>query len=56
MCKCPKVHFYEVKFKLDGMRTVPTHKNCGDVLSEAQFADFEKQLIKVWGMETKSER
>lgn len=53
MCKCPKVHFYEVKFKLDGMRIVPMHKNCGDVLSEAQFADFEKHLIKIWGVESK---
>ncbi len=51
MCKCPKVHFYEVEFKLEGMRTVPKHKNCGDVLSETQYSEFEKQLIKLWGYE-----
>ncbi|MEM2759768.1 MAG: hypothetical protein QXU32_07775 [Nitrososphaerales archaeon] len=51
MCKCPKVHFYEVKFKLEGMRTIAVHKNCGDVLSEAQFAEFEKNLVKLWSVE-----
>ncbi len=49
MCECPKVHFYEVEFKLEGMRTIPHHKNCGDPLSEAQFTEFEKQLVKSWG-------
>jgi hypothetical protein len=53
MCKCPKVHLYEVEFKLEGMKPVPHHKNCGDALSEPQFTDFEKQLVKLWGMETK---
>lgn len=53
MCKCPKVHFYEVKFQLEGMRTIAMHKNCGETLSEAQFAEFEKQLVKMWGMESK---
>jgi len=53
MCECPKVHFYEVEFKLDGMKTVSYHKNCGDALSEPQFVDFEKQLVKLWGMEAK---
>jgi len=53
MCECPKVHFYEVEFKLDGMKTVSYHKNCGDPLSEPQFVDFEKQLMKLWGMEAK---
>ncbi len=54
MCKCPKVHFYDVGFKLDGMRTVAVCKNCGDPLSEEQFAEFEQQLVKRWGMETTS--
>ena len=53
MCNCPKVHFYEVQFKLDGMRTVPKHKNCGEVLSEPQFAEFEKQLLQHWGIRNK---
>ena len=53
MCNCPKVHLYEVEFKLDGMKPVAYHKNCGDALSEPQFADFEKQLVKLWGMEAK---
>lgn len=56
MCKCPRVHFYEIEFKLDGMRTVASHKNCGDALSEQQFNEFEKQLVKLWGMEPASER
>jgi hypothetical protein len=51
MCKCPKVHFYEVEFKLAGMNVVPTHKNCGDSLNEDQSAKFEKELIKLWGFE-----
>ena len=51
MCNCPKVHFYEVEFKLLGMRVVPTHKNCGDSLNENQSAKFEKELIQYWGFE-----
>jgi hypothetical protein len=54
MCNCPKVHFYEVEFKLLGMRVVPTHKNCGDSLNENQSAKFEKELIQYWGFEEKS--
>ncbi len=53
MCKCPKVHFYEIEFKLDGMRIISKHKNCGDALSEVQFIEFEKQLEKLWGIESK---
>ncbi len=48
MCDCPSVHFYEVDFKLAGMTVVPTHKNCGDSLSEDQFSKFEKELIEHW--------
>lgn len=51
MCNCPKVHFYEVDFKLVGMKVVPAHKNCGDSLSNEQLAVFEKELIKYWGIE-----
>ncbi len=40
MCECPKIHFYEVEFKLDGMIVVPTHKNCGDRLNEKQGDTF----------------
>ncbi len=54
MCKCPKVHFYDVEFKLDGMRVVAVCKNCGDPLSEEQFAEFEQQLVKHWRMEPTS--
>ncbi|MGC2668232.1 MAG: hypothetical protein WA220_03505 [Candidatus Nitrosopolaris sp.] len=54
MCSCPKVHFYEVEFKLAGMRVVPTHKNCGDALSEQQLAKFEKELIQYWGFGEKT--
>jgi len=54
MCSCPKVHFYEVEFKLAGMRVIPTHKNCGDPLSEQQLAKFEKELIQYWGLGEKS--
>ena len=53
MCNCPKVHFYEVDFKLAGMRVMPTHKNCGDSLNEDQSSKFEKELIKYWGFEEK---
>ena len=51
MCECDKVHMYEVEFKLDGMTVVPTHKNCGDRLSEKQVDKFQKELIKTWGFE-----
>ena len=49
MCECPKIHFYEVEFKLDGMVVVPSHKNCGDGLNEKQAETFQKELIKYWG-------
>jgi hypothetical protein len=51
MCGCPKVHFYEVEFKLAGMKVIPTHKNCGDPLSNEQFSKFDKELVKYWGIE-----
>ena len=51
MCGCPKVHFYEVEFKLAGMKVVPTNKNCGDPLSNEQFSKFDKELVKYWGIE-----
>jgi hypothetical protein len=54
MCSCPKVHFYEVEFKLDGMRVIPTHKNCGDPMSEQQSSKFEKELIQYWGFGERS--
>ncbi|MCZ6583169.1 MAG: hypothetical protein O6761_08390 [Thaumarchaeota archaeon] len=50
MCECSKVHFFEVEFKLDGMVTVPTHKNCGDPLNEKQGDKFQKELVKRWGI------
>ncbi len=53
MCNCPKVTFYEVEFKLFGMKVVPTHKNCGDTLNNDQFNSFEKELRKYWGFEEK---
>ena len=49
MCECPKIHFYEVEFKLDGMIIVPSHKNCGDGLNEKQAETFQKELIRYWG-------
>ena len=55
MCECPKIHFYEVEFKLDGMITVPTHKNCGDRLNEKQAATVEKVLVRSWGFEQEEE-
>lgn len=55
MCKCPKVHFYEVDFKLAGLRVVPTHKNCGESLNVEQSLTFEKELIKYWNIEEKKE-
>jgi hypothetical protein len=51
MCNCPKIQFYEIEFKLWGMQVVPTHKNCGDALSEAQASKFNKELMKLWNME-----
>lgn len=51
MCDCPSVHFYEVEFKLTGMKVIATHKNCGDPLSDVQFTKFEKELVKYWGIE-----
>jgi len=54
MCSCPKVHFYEVEFKLAGMRVVATHKNCGDPMSAEQSAKFQKELIQYWGFGEKS--
>lgn len=55
MCNCPKVHFYEVDFKLAGVKAIPNHKNCGDPLNDDQFSKFEKELIKYWGFEEKKE-
>ncbi len=49
MCNCPKVTFFEVDFKLHGMKVVPTHKNCGGSLNDDQFSQFEKDLNKYWG-------
>jgi hypothetical protein len=51
MCDCPSIHFYEVEFKLMGMKVIATHKNCGDPLSDEQFTKFEKELVKYWGIE-----
>jgi len=51
MCECPKIHFYEVEFKLDGMIMVPTHKNCGVGLNEKQVDKFRKELVRSWGFE-----
>jgi hypothetical protein len=53
MCSCAKVTFYEVEFKLEGMKVIPTHKNCGNTLNDDQFTSFEKELVKYWGLETK---
>ena len=55
MCECSKVHLYEVEFKLDGMVVVPTHKNCGNGLNEAQSDAFQKELVKSWGLEDEDE-
>ena len=49
MCSCPKVHFYEVEFKLAGMRVVPTHKKRGDPINEQQSSKFQKELNQYWG-------
>lgn len=53
MCNCPRIHFYEVEFKLAGMLVVPTHKNCGEPLNDDQSTKFEKELVKYWGFEQK---
>jgi len=53
MCNCPRIHFYEVEFKLAGMLVVPTHKNCGEPLNDDQSTKFEKELVKFWGFEEK---
>ena len=55
MCECPKIHFYEIEFKLDGMIVVPTHKNCGDKLNEKQADTFQKELVKSWGFPEEDE-
>lgn len=52
MCRCPKVGFYEIEFKLDGMRSIIYHKNCGEVLSEQQFSEIQKQMFKLWGVKS----
>jgi len=51
MCECPKIHFYEVEFKLDGMIVVPVHKNCGDRLNDKQA--LEKQVTNFQGIISK---
>lgn len=53
MCNCAKVTFYEVEFKLSGLKVIPTHKNCGEGLNDDQFNSFEKELVKYWGFEQK---
>ena len=56
MCNCPKVHFYDVDFKLYGMKVVPSCKNCGSPLSDEQAKKFEKEIMKHWGFEDKKQR
>ncbi len=46
---------YEVEYKLAGMTVVPTHKNCGNALSEAQLDKFQKELVKSWGLDPEDE-
>lgn len=53
MCNCSKVHFYDVDFKLYGMKVVPSCKNCGFPLSDEQSKKFEKEIMKHWGFEEK---
>ena len=55
MCECPKVHLYEVEFKLNGMIVVPTHKNCGTALNEKQSEKFQHELVKTWGIQEEEE-
>lgn len=56
MCDCAKIHMYEVEFKLAGMRVVPTHKNCGNSLSEPQTEKFQKELVRSWGLDPEDEK
>ena len=46
---------YEIEFKLAGMAVVPTHKNCGNALNEAQLGKFQKELVKSWGLDPEDE-
>ncbi|HEX9846323.1 MAG TPA: hypothetical protein VGA92_07680 [Candidatus Nitrosotenuis sp.] len=46
---------FEVEFKLAGMSVVPTHKNCGNALSETQADKFQKELVKSWGLDPEDE-
>ena len=55
VCDCPKVHLYEVEFKLEGMIVVPTHKNCGASLNDKQADKFQKELVRSWGFEDDDE-
>jgi hypothetical protein len=56
MCDCAKVHLYEVEYKLSGMIVVPTHKNCGNSLSDTQLEKFQKELVKSWGFDPEDEK
>ena len=38
---------YEVEFKLDGMKVVPTHKNCGFALGEKQAFLVQKSTNEI---------
>jgi len=49
VCECPRVHLYEVEFKLAGMVVVPTHKNCGSALGPKQAEQLQKDLVRSWG-------
>ena len=51
VCDCPRIHLYEVEYKLEGMIVVPTHKNCGASLNDKQADKFQKELVKSWGFE-----
>jgi len=55
MCDCAKIHMFEVEFKLAGMNVIPTHKNCGNALSETQADKFQKELVKSWGLDPEDE-
>ncbi len=55
MCDCPKIHLFEVEFKLKGLIVVPTHKNCGVSLNDKQSDVFRKELVKSWGLEDEEE-
>lgn len=56
MCDCAKIHMYEVEFKLAGMSVIPTHKNCGNALSETQVDKFQKEIVKSWGLDPEDEQ